>query len=58
MMVYSKQKYDAQDDGSILKAALKQQYIRFPAPIALLSNEFKAELGMKLKKYEEEDDAK
>jgi hypothetical protein len=30
----------------------------FPAPIAFLNNELKAELGMKLKKKEEEDDAK
>jgi hypothetical protein len=30
----------------------------FPAPIAFLNDEFKAELGMKSKKEEEEDDAK
>jgi hypothetical protein len=30
----------------------------FPAPIAFLHDELKAELGMKLKKEEEEDDAK
>jgi hypothetical protein len=37
MTVYSKQSYDNQDDGRILKAARKQQYIMFPAPIALLN---------------------
>jgi hypothetical protein len=30
----------------------------FPAPIAFLNDELKAELGMKSKKEEEEDDAK
>jgi hypothetical protein len=58
MMVYSKQNYEDQDDGRILKAATKQQYIMFPAPIAFLNEELKAELGMKSKKEEEEDDAK
>jgi hypothetical protein len=58
MMVYGKQSYEDQDDGHILKAARKQQYIMFPAPIAFLNNELKAELGMKSKKEEEEDDAK
>jgi hypothetical protein len=56
--VYSKQSYDDQDDGSILKAAHKQQYIMFHAPITFLNDELKAELGMKSKKEEEEDDAK
>jgi hypothetical protein len=41
-----------------LKAAQKQQYIMFPALIAFLNDELKAELGMKPKKEEEEDDAK
>jgi hypothetical protein len=41
-----------------LKAAQKQQYIMFTAPIAFLNDEFKAELGMKSKKEDEEDDAK
>jgi hypothetical protein len=50
MTVYSKQIYDYQDDGCILKAARKQQYIMFPAPIAFLNDELKAELGMKSKK--------
>jgi hypothetical protein len=58
MMVYSKQSYEDQDDGRILKAARKQKYIMFPAPIAFLNDKLKAELGMKSKKEEEEDDAK
>jgi hypothetical protein len=59
MTVFSKQNYEDQDDGRILKAARKQQYIVFPAPIAFLNDELKAELGMKTKKEEEEtDDAK
>jgi hypothetical protein len=58
MTVYSKQSYDDQDDERILKAARKQKYIMFPAPIAFLNNELKAELGMKSKKEEEEDDTK
>jgi hypothetical protein len=58
MTVYSKQSYEDQDDGRILKAARKQQYSMFPAPIAFLNHELKAELGMKSKKEEEEDDAK
>jgi hypothetical protein len=41
-----------------LKAAQKQQYIMFSAPIAFLDVELKAECGMKSKKEEEEDDAK
>jgi hypothetical protein len=47
MTVYSKQSYDDQDDGRILKAVRKQHYIMFPVPIAFLNNELKAELGMK-----------
>jgi hypothetical protein len=47
MTVYSKQSYEDQDDGHILKAARKEPYIMFPAPIALLNDELKAELGMK-----------
>jgi hypothetical protein len=58
MAVYSNQSYEDQYDGRILKAARKQQYIMFPAPIVCLNNELKAELGMKSKKEEEEDDAK
>jgi hypothetical protein len=53
MTVYSKQSYDDQDEGRILKAASKQQYIMFPAPIAFLNNKLKAELGMKSRKEEE-----
>jgi hypothetical protein len=58
MMVDSKQSYEDQDDGRILEAARKQQYIMFPAPIAFLNDELKAEFGMKSKKEEEENDAK
>jgi hypothetical protein len=58
MTVYSKQSYEDQDDGRVLKAARKQHYIMFPAPIAFLNDKLKAELGMKSKKEEEEDDAK
>jgi hypothetical protein len=58
MVFYSKQSYDDQDDGRILKAARKEQYIMFPASIAFLSDELKAELWMKSKKEEEEDDTK
>jgi hypothetical protein len=58
MTVYSKQSYEDQDDGCILKAARKQQYIMFPAPITFLYDELKAELGMKSREEEEEDDAK
>jgi hypothetical protein len=50
MTVYSKQNYEDQDDGRILKAARKQQYIMFPAPIAFLDDELKAELGMNRRK--------
>jgi hypothetical protein len=58
MTVYIKQSYEDQDDGRILKAARKQQYIMFPAPVAFLNDELKAELGMKSKKEKEEDDVK
>jgi hypothetical protein len=54
MTVYIQVSYDEQDDGQILKAARKQQYIMFPAPIAFLNVELKAELGMKTKKEEAE----
>jgi hypothetical protein len=56
MTVYSKQNFEDQDEGRIMKAARKQQYIMFPAPISFLNDELKAELGMKPKK-EKEDDA-
>jgi hypothetical protein len=59
MTVFSKQKYDDQDDGRILKGARKQHCIMFPAHIAFHNDELKAELGMKTMKEEEEtDDAK
>jgi hypothetical protein len=58
MTVYSKQSYDDQDDGHILKAVQKQHYIMFTAPVSFLNDELKAELGMKVKKDEEEDHAK
>jgi hypothetical protein len=38
-----------------MKAARKQHYIMFPAPISFLDDELKAELGMKAKKEKEED---
>jgi hypothetical protein len=38
MMVYSKQSYEDQDDGRIFKAARKQKYIMFPAPIVFLND--------------------
>jgi hypothetical protein len=56
MTVFSKQNFEDQYEGHIMKAARKQQYIMFPAPISFLIYELKAELGMKLKK-EKEDDA-
>jgi hypothetical protein len=43
MTVFSKQNYEDQDDGRILKASRKQQYIMFPAPISFLNDELKAE---------------
>jgi hypothetical protein len=53
MTVFSKDNYE--DDGRIMKAARKQQYIMFPAPISFLDEELKAELGMKAKKGKEEE---
>jgi hypothetical protein len=40
MTVYSKQIYndEDEDEGRILKDARKQQYIRFPDPIAFLND--------------------
>jgi hypothetical protein len=49
MTVFSKQNYE-EDDGRIMKAARKQHYIMFPAPISFLDDELKAELGMKEKR--------
>jgi hypothetical protein len=56
MTVFSKKNHEDQDDGRILRAARKQQYIMLHAPISFLNDELKAELGMKTKK-EKEDDA-
>jgi hypothetical protein len=50
MTVYSKQSYDNQDDGLILKVARKQEYIMFPSTIAIFNDELEAELGIKSKK--------
>jgi hypothetical protein len=55
MTVYSKQSYEDQDDGHILKAAWKQMC---PAPIAFIDEELRSELVMKPKKEEVEDDAR
>jgi hypothetical protein len=54
MTVFSKENYD--DDGCIMKAARKQQYIMFPAPISFLDDELRAELGMKKKDKEKEEE--
>jgi hypothetical protein len=54
MMVFSEQNYEDQDEGRILKAARKQQYIMFHASISFLKDELKAELGMRSKKEEED----
>jgi hypothetical protein len=56
MTVSSKQNYEDQDEGHIMKAARKHQYIMFPAPISFLNDELKSELRIKSKK-EKEDDA-
>jgi hypothetical protein len=55
MTVFSKQNYEDQDEGCITKAARKQHYIMFPAPIYFLNDELKTELGMKSKKEKEYD---
>jgi hypothetical protein len=52
MTVFSKQNYEDQDEGRIMKAARKQQYIMFPDPISFLNDKLKTELGMKTKKKE------
>jgi hypothetical protein len=54
MTVFSKQKYE-EDDGRIMKAARKQHYIMFPAPISFLDDELKAEIGTKAKKEKEDE---
>jgi hypothetical protein len=53
MTVFSKENYE--DDGRSMKAARKQQYIMFPAPISFLDDEFKSALGMKKKDKEKEE---
>jgi hypothetical protein len=58
MTVHSKINYDDQDYGRILKASRKQHYIMFTAPIETLNDELKAELEMKTKKGDKEDDTK
>jgi hypothetical protein len=54
MTVFNKHNYE--DDGRIMKAARKQQYIMCPAPISFLDDELKAELGMKKKEKEKEEE--
>jgi hypothetical protein len=54
MTVFSKQNYE-EDEGRIMKAERKQQYIMFPAPISFLDDGLKAELGMKAKKEKEDE---
>jgi hypothetical protein len=54
MTFFSKENYE--DDGRIMKAARKQQYIMFPAPISFLDDELKAEPGMKAKEKEKEEE--
>jgi hypothetical protein len=54
MTVSSKENYE--DDGRIMKAARKQQYVMFPDPISFLDDELKAELGMKKKEKENEEE--
>jgi hypothetical protein len=56
MTVYSKVSYYEQDDRRVLKAAKKQQYIMFPVPIPFMNDELKAQLGMKNKKEQDEDE--
>ena len=51
MTVHSKHNYD--EDGRLQKAARKQQYTLFPAPIPFLNQELKDELGMSYKEVEE-----
>jgi hypothetical protein len=43
MTVFSKQNYEDQDEGRIIKAARKQKYIMIPALISFLKDELKAE---------------
>jgi hypothetical protein len=50
MTVFSKNNYEDQDEGRIMKAARKQQYIMFPVHISFLNDELRTELGMKSRK--------
>jgi hypothetical protein len=54
MTVFSKQNYE-EDDGRIMKAARKQQFIMFPANISFLDDELKAELRNRAKKETEDE---
>jgi hypothetical protein len=54
MTVFSKENYE--DYGRIMKAAQKQHYIMFPAPVSFLDDELKGELGMKKKEKEKEEE--
>jgi hypothetical protein len=54
MKVFSKESYE--DNGRMMKAGRKQQYIMFPAPISFLDDELKSELGMKEKEKEKEEE--
>jgi hypothetical protein len=56
MTVFSKENYE--DDDRIMKAVRKQQYIMCPAPISFLDDELKAELGMKNKEKEKEEETR
>jgi hypothetical protein len=56
MTVYIKVSYHEQDDGRILKPAMRQQYIMSLAPIAFLNDELKAELSMKIKEEADDDE--
>jgi hypothetical protein len=55
MTVFSKQNYEDQYNGRIMKATRKQQYIMFPAPIYFRNDKLKADLGMKSKKEKSND---
>jgi hypothetical protein len=54
MTVFSKENYE--DDGRMMKAARKQQYIMFPAPISFLDEELKSELGIEKKEKGKEEE--
>jgi hypothetical protein len=56
LLEYGANSYLTKYEGGLF--CITQSYIMFPAPIAFLDDDLKAELGMKSKKEEEEDDAK